>query len=39
LNEYRCPESLLEQKDFLKALRKKQRPEANMLKALAAQSI
>jgi len=39
LNEYRCPESLLEQRDFLNALRKKQRPEANMQKASADQSI
>ena len=39
LDDYRCPASLLDQKDFLKALRKKQRPEANMLNALAAQSI
>lgn len=37
LNEYRCPNSLLDQKDFLINLRKRQRPEANLLKALANQ--
>lgn len=39
LNEYRCPDSFLDQKDFLISLRKKQRPEANILKALVDQSI